>query len=90
MLVESFITGKRAVFLPFSDYCQPLISDEISFKELFNEILKLGKSRGLKYLEFRGGNKYFPNMEASTFDYDHNLDITLGEEKLSLSLNNKR
>jgi lipid II:glycine glycyltransferase (peptidoglycan interpeptide bridge formation enzyme) len=92
MLVESFITGKRAVCLPFSDYCQPLISDEISFNELFNEILKLGKSKKLKYLELRGGNKYFPDVEASTFDYIHNLDITLGEEKLfkNFSSNTKR
>jgi lipid II:glycine glycyltransferase (peptidoglycan interpeptide bridge formation enzyme) len=92
MFIESFITGKRAVSLPFSDYCQPLISDKISFKELFNVVLKLGKSKGLKYLELRGGNKYFHNVEASTFDYNHILDITLDEEKLfeNLSSNTKR
>jgi hypothetical protein len=92
IFVESFITGRRAVSLPFSDYCQPLISDEIGFNELFNEVLKLGKSNGLKYLELRGGNKYFLNVEASTFDYNHNLDITLDEEKLfkNLSSNTKR
>lgn len=92
MIVKSFLTGKRAVSLPFSDYCQPLISDEISFNELFNEILKLGKCKKLKYLELRGGNKYLPDVEASTFDYSHNLDIKLGEEKLfkNLSSNTKR
>ena len=92
MLVESFITGKRAVSLPFSDYCKPLISDEINFNELFNEVLKLVKSKGLKYLELRGGNKYFPEVEASTFDYNHNLDITLSEEILfnNFSSNTKR
>jgi len=92
MFVESFITGKRAVSLPFSDYCQPLISDEINFSELFNEVLKLVKSKGMKYFELRGGNKYFPDVEASLFDYNHNLDITLSEEKLfkNLSSNTKR
>ncbi len=92
MLVESFITGKRAVSLPFSDYCKPLISDEINFNELFNEVLKLVKSKGLKYLELRGGNKYFPNVKASTFDYNHNLDIALNEEILfkNFSSNTKR
>lgn len=92
MFIESFITGKRAVCLPFSDYCQPLISEEISFNELFNEVLKLGKSEGLKYLELRGGNMYFPDVEASTFDYTHNLDITLDEKKLfeNFSSNTKR
>jgi lipid II:glycine glycyltransferase (peptidoglycan interpeptide bridge formation enzyme) len=87
MFVESFITGKRAVSLPFSDYCQPLISKGINFIELFNEVLKLGKSKGLKYLELRGGNKYFPNVDGSTFDYNHNLDITLDEERLFENLN---
>ena len=92
MFVESFITGKRAVSLPFSDYCQPLISNEINFVELFNEVLKLGKSKGLKYLELRGGNKFFPDVEGSTFDYNHYLDITLNEERLfeNLSSNTKR
>ena len=92
MFVESFITGKRAVSLPFSDYCQPLISDGINFNELFNEVLKLVKSNGLKYLELRGGNKYFPDVEASTFDYNHNLEITLSEEILfkNFSSNTKR
>ena len=92
MFVESFITGKRAVCLPFSDYCQPLISEEIRFNELFDEVLKLGKSKGLKYLELRGGNVYFTDVEASTFDYVHNLDITLNEKKLfeNFSSNTKR
>ncbi|MGB5847992.1 MAG: peptidoglycan bridge formation glycyltransferase FemA/FemB family protein, partial [Ignavibacteriaceae bacterium] len=92
MFVESFITGKRAVSLPFSDYCQPLISKGINFIELFNEVLKLGKSKGLKYLELRGGNIYFPDVDGSTFDYNHNLDITLDEERLfeNLSSNTKR
>lgn len=92
MFVESFITGRRAVSLPFSDYCQPLISEDINFNDFFNEVLKLGKSKGLKYLELRGGNKHFPDIEASTFDYNHNLDITLSEEKLfkNFSSNTKR
>ena len=92
MFVESFITGKRAVSLPFSDYCQPLISGGINFNELFNEVLKLGKSKRLKYLELRGGNKYFPDVEASTFDYNHNLNIALSEEILfkNFSSNTKR
>jgi len=92
MFVESFITGKRAVSLPFSDYCQPLISDGVNFIELFNEVVKFGKNKGMKYLEIRGGNKFFPDVEGSTFDYIHNLDTTVDEEKLfkNLSSNTKR
>ena len=87
MFVESFITGKRAVSLPFSDYCQPLISDGINFDELFNEIINVGKSEGLKYLELRGGNKFLPDGKRSAFDYIHNLDISLVEESLFNNFN---
>lgn len=92
MMIESFLTGKRLVSLPFSDYCEPLISSEVNFNELLEEIIKLGSSKKAKYLELRGGNKFFSDVEASTFDYNHNLDLTPGEEKLfkNLSSNTKR
>ena len=40
MIVKSALTGRRAVSLPFSDYCEPLVSNEIIFKDIFNEIIK--------------------------------------------------
>jgi hypothetical protein len=92
MMIESYLTGKRAVSLPFSDYCKPLIVDEINFHDLFQEVLKFGKGKNLKYLELRGGNDFFDDVEGSTFDYNHNLDLTVGDEKLfkNLSSNTKR
>ena len=41
MIVNSYFTGKRAVSLTFSDYCEPLISDDINFNMVFTEIIKL-------------------------------------------------
>lgn len=92
MIVDSFLTGKRAISLPFSDYSEPLISEGIHFKDLFDEILKYSVTKRLKFVEFRGGEKYFNNLPASTFDYLHKLDLKDGEESLfkKFSSNTKR
>jgi len=92
MVVNSRLTGNRAVSLPFTDYCPPLISDKTNFSELQKEIVDFCKGRKLKYMEIRGGNKLFNGVEPSTFDYNHTLDISIGEDALhkNLSSNTKR
>jgi hypothetical protein len=92
MVVNSKLTGNRAVALPFTDYCPPLISDEINFGDIQDEILDFCKKRSLKYVEIRGGNKHFNGVQPSTFDYNHSLDLTIGEDELhkNLSSNTKR
>ena len=92
MVVKSFITGKRAISLPFSDYCEPLIKQEINFNDVIQEVKNFCIAENLKYLEFRGGNEFFDNIRPSTFDYNHILDLTAGQEILykNLSSNTKR
>ncbi len=92
MVVSSKLTGKRAVALPFTDYCPPLILDGADFNNIRNEILDFCKKRDLKYVEIRGGNKYFDGVPPSTFDYNHSLKLTIGEDELhkNLSSNTKR
>src|SRR5688572_31401226 len=51
MEVDSWLTGKRGVSLPFSDMCEGLGSD---VGELFEEAVKVGSGRAWKYLETRG------------------------------------
>jgi len=60
MEVESFLTGKRGVSLPFTDYCEPILEEGIAFREIFDQIIDYGKKRGWKYVEFRGGKDVFP------------------------------
>lgn len=55
MEVDSFLTGKRGVSLPFTDYCEPVAPDANSFRTLLDEVLRHGKESGWKYLELRGG-----------------------------------
>lgn len=54
MEINSPLTGKRCVALPFSDYACPIIIDTDQFNHIFREIITLGKEAGWKYIEFRG------------------------------------
>ncbi|MEM5788201.1 MAG: GNAT family N-acetyltransferase, partial [Syntrophobacteraceae bacterium] len=62
MEIDSFLTGKRGVSLPFTDYCDPLVTDKNSFSILLDHVLKYGKEAGWKYLELRGGSRFFNGM----------------------------
>lgn len=66
MEVDSFLTGKRGVSLPFTDYCEPIINEGVSFHDVFKQIINFGKSRGWKYVELRGGDRYLRNQEPGT------------------------
>jgi hypothetical protein len=55
MEINSFLTGKRGVSLPFTDYCEPVASNAAEFSMLLDDILRYGKQAGWRYLELRGG-----------------------------------
>jgi hypothetical protein len=78
MGVESFITGKRGVSLPFSDYCEPLAGDRVSFNALLENALEFGRREGWKYLEIRGGSRFLNGEEHSGSFLGHQLDLSSG------------
>jgi lipid II:glycine glycyltransferase (peptidoglycan interpeptide bridge formation enzyme) len=82
MEVSSRLTGKRAVALPFTDNCDPLCTDKAGFKDLFHNAIELGKLRGWKYLEFRGGRNLFAGTQPSLSYYGHGLDLPANENML--------
>jgi hypothetical protein len=82
MEVDSWLTGRRGIALPFTDDCEPLCPDGGSFKKLFQNAIEFGKTRGWKYLECRGGRKFFEGVPASLSFYGHSLDLVSGEEQL--------
>ncbi|HZT21574.1 MAG TPA: GNAT family N-acetyltransferase [Verrucomicrobiae bacterium] len=82
MEVNSRLTGRRGVSLPFTDDCQPLYDDFTSAQRLAQSALELGRSRGWKSLEFRGGRELFPEAPASLAFYGHSVNLTGGEEYL--------
>jgi lipid II:glycine glycyltransferase (peptidoglycan interpeptide bridge formation enzyme) len=75
MEVDSPLTGKRGVSLPFTDYCEPIVSGAAQFQELFAAAVALGKKRRWRYLELRGGETFFDKKEPSEWHYAHTLDL---------------
>jgi Acetyltransferase (GNAT) domain len=86
MEVNSPITGRRGVSLPFSDYCEPIVSDDDQFEKIFAYICNYGKKNGWRYIEIRGGQKFLDNNEPSECYFGHTLDLTKDIEKIFSNL----
>jgi hypothetical protein len=86
MEVESLLTGKRGVCLPFTDYCEPLAESSQQFRDLMNAAIVLGRRRKWKYLEIRGGEEFLPMEKPVQSFYGHNLDLSLGQKQIFSNL----
>ena len=75
MEVDSWLTGRRGVALPFTDEAAPLCRDSDSFQQLLLTARQLGRERRWKYLELRGGKKWLPDAPASTSFFHHRLPL---------------
>lgn len=53
--IQSSLTGRRLVSLPFSDYCPLLAVDDTSANNLIEQAIRLAQQRKVKYLELRTG-----------------------------------
>lgn len=82
MEVNSFLTGRRAVSLPFSDYCEPILENNCANSEILKVILEHADAKGWKYIELRGGSCMFPGQEASSFYYGHRLTLCQDEKSM--------
>src|SRR5262245_19059229 len=83
MEVQSWLTGKRAVSLPFTDECNPLASDEVSARLVIEGATKLGRERMWKSVEMRGAKAPFLQAEATGASFlGHVLDLRIGERAL--------
>lgn len=79
MEIKSLLTGKRAVSLPFTDYCEPIIergfSNEI-FHLLLNRLIAYGKKAAWKSIELRCGVPLSRQFPPSYTCYGHTLDLS--------------
>lgn len=82
MEVKSYLTGKRGVSLPFTDFCDPIIDDQISVGNFFTFAKDFGKDQGWRYLEVRGKGYQFEKFLASASFYRHILPLADGREAL--------
>jgi FemAB-related protein (PEP-CTERM system-associated) len=53
--IQSPLTGRRLVALPFSDYCPLLAADDTSANDLIDQAIHLAQELRAKYLELRTG-----------------------------------
>ncbi|OPY15903.1 MAG: FemAB family protein [Syntrophus sp. PtaB.Bin138] len=86
MDVQSPLTGKRGVCLPFTDYCEPLAPDAVCFRELFDTAIDFGRKRLWRYIEIRGGEAFLSNEESSEQHHGHILDLSAGTDKIFAGL----
>jgi hypothetical protein len=82
MDVRSWLTGRRGVSLPFTDFCEPLLAGKSAPPEVIDPLIELGRERHWKYFEVRGGQNVFGEAPASMTVFSHALDLSLSEDAL--------
>ena len=68
--------------LPFTDYCQPIASDEDSFNKANQKIIEYGKHAKWRYIEWREGKHYFQETMPSVSFYSHELILENDEDSI--------
>ena len=86
MEIDSWLTGRRGVGLPFTDLCGPLVSAPSAFQQLVDDAVEYGRARRWKYLELRGGRSFLPSAQASQTYYGHELRLVADEQGLFAGL----
>ena len=82
MEVNSWLTGKRGIALPFTDDCEPLYSDAAGIRNLIQTATEFGRTRNWKSVEWRGGRELFGEAPASLAFYGHSLDLEHDEDRM--------
>jgi hypothetical protein len=82
MEVKSWITGIRGVSLPFSDYCEPISDENMSYPEVLAQVIATARQQKWKYLEIRGGDALFRGISPYTYYYRHMLMLDKDETKV--------
>jgi GNAT acetyltransferase-like protein len=86
MEVDSIITGKRGVSLPFTDCCEPIIDDEVDLQNLLSALLVYGKKHRWKYIELRPGDALPCRYAPSSSYIEHTLDLSQDSKDISLRM----
>jgi hypothetical protein len=82
--VNSRVTGRRMVSLPFSDHCEPLANAE-TFEPLLEAAVSAAQTDGVRYVELRpatsAGHPPARFAESATF-WLHRIDLRAGIDEL--------
>jgi CelD/BcsL family acetyltransferase involved in cellulose biosynthesis len=89
--IESWLTGRRLVSLPFSDYCEPLCDSNEELEFLTRSVIDAAKWEGYKYVEIRplatSPESYDGTRMAQSHSfYLHTIDLRPTEQQLLSTL----
>lgn len=82
MEINSPFTGKRGVSLPFTDFCEPILSEESSLQDVTSYLIEYAKGAGWKSFELRGGESTPKDWISSADYYKHTLYLDRDEEEI--------
>ena len=83
MEVNSPLTGKRGVCLPFADHCGPLMFDrDMEVFRLLEAVNRIGQERNWKYFELRSDELANEFSVPSEEYYGHELDLVPDTDQL--------
>lgn len=83
--VNSWITGRRIISLPFSDHCEPLIRSDDAITTLTDPLLEVTDSTNCKYVELRPrvmANHALPQFGRGETFYLHRIDLRPGADEV--------
>lgn len=82
--IQSWLTGKRVVSVPFSDHCAPLVDTGDSLLKFLPVLKRECHAGGARYIEIRspGGEPALTDFGESARFHLHRLDLRPGLDKL--------
>ena len=90
--VESWLTGRRFVSVPFADHCEPLVSSSTEMLDLVEALEAISLARRYKYIElrplrysFRDSERDLRLTECSSFSH-HAIDLRPAAQDLFAAL----
>jgi len=86
MEIRSFLTGRRGVSLPFTDYSASIIGGEPDVKDALHMIIQHGKESGWRYIEVRNPVSFPDSIPVFSSYFGHVLDLTGTEESVKANL----
>lgn len=75
MEIKSLLTGRRAVSLPFTDYCDPVFSKESPFRSITDCLIRHGERAKWKYFEFRESKGLTKDIPCYAYYRGHILSL---------------